>query len=178
MVSELILDFPDTRNVKTLRVTDASFYNPKVPVECALLSVTPPGYLTAIDFNVKEGFSIVLNSSNLKIAKVKVYKELTALPDGIYTFRYSINPNEKIWVEYDYLRIDKLMKDYYSVLCAAKLQPYPHSKEARQKLRELRELRTYMDAAKGEVEECGNRTRGMELYKYAQQLISEQCKTC
>ena len=88
MTSELILDFPDTCDVRTLRVNDSSFYNPKVKVECGILEITPPGYLEAVSFNVTEHFSIVLNSSNLKLAKVKVYKDLKALPDGIYTIKY------------------------------------------------------------------------------------------
>lgn len=182
MVTELFLDFPDTTSVKTMRVSDASFYNPKIKVTCARVDVTPPGYLEPITFNVKAGFSIVLNASNLKLAKVKVYKKLQALPDGIYTIKYSINPNDGLWIEYDYLRISKLMEDYNAALLAIKITPYPLSREVQAELKRIREIEWYIKSAKGEVEYKGNRTRGMELYHYAAQLLAEmtkeKCKTC
>jgi hypothetical protein len=178
MISELLLDFSETNNLKTLRVNDSSFYNPKITPECGLLEVTPPGYINSINFNVDAHFSIVLNSSNLKLAKVNVYRNLGPLPDGVYTFRYSIKPNEDLWVEYDYLRVTDILKKYYQELCALKAQPYPQSKDFRERLSDLREIKGYIDIAQAEVNECGNRKKGMELYKYAQELLSVGCKSC
>lgn len=178
MVSELLLDFPDTASVKTFRVSDASFYNPKIKVTCATLEVTPPGYIEPVIFNVKAGFSTVLNSSNLKLSKVKVYKALQALPDGIYTVKYSINPNDKLWIEYDYLRVSKLINDLNQQWCEAKLTPYPMSREVQGKVKRLREIESYIKAAKAEVEFCGNRTKGMDLYHYAAKLLGEKCESC
>lgn len=179
MVSNLILDFPDTFNVKTLRINDSSFYNDKLDVECGLIEVIPPGYTKSVNFNVDKGFSLVVNSSNLKLAKVKVYKDLQALPDGVYTVKYSIKPNDKLWVTYDYMRVNSLMKQYYEALCAAKLQPCMPDKTTQAELTRLAEIRTYIDAAKIEVEECGNRNRGVELYNYAQELLNKtNCLTC
>lgn len=176
MTSELLLDFPDTGDVRTLRVNDSSFYNPNITVECGLLQVTAPGYIESINFDVDKAFSIVLNSSNLRLAKVKIYRDLTALPDGIYTFKYSINPNERLWVEYDTLRVNNILQTYYSKLCAVKILPSPNSKEIKAKLKELREIKSFIDVAVAEVGVCGNRNRGMELYKYAQELLNVCCK--
>lgn len=178
MVSNLLLETPDTYNAKTLRINDASFYN-DVTVECGLLEVIPPGYTKSVNFNVSKNFSIVLNSSNLKLAKARVFRDLKDLPDGVYSLRYSIKPNDEVWIEYDHMRINKVLKDYYQLLCETKLQPYPESKEIRDKLKRLAEIRVYIDAAKVEVEECGNRKRGIDLYNYAQELITSGiCFTC
>lgn len=178
MVTELFIDFPDTTSVKTMRVEDASFYNPKIKVTCAQVDVTPPGYIEPVTFNVKAGFSIILNSSNLRLKKVNLYSKLTALPDGIYTVKYSINPNEQLWIEYDYLRIAVLLQEYNAQLCAVKITPYPLSREVRAELKRLREIKWYIDSAKLEVEDRGNRVRGMELYAYAAELLKVTCKTC
>lgn len=179
MISQLTLDIPDTFNVATLRINDSSWYNESLTVECGLLEVTPPGYSKAVNFNVDKAFSIVLNSSNLKLAKAKVFRDLKALPDGVYKIKYSIKPNEALWIQYDYMRVNTLLKDYYTQLCQAKLQPYPSDRKVKDELKRLAEIRTYIDAAKVEVEECGNRKRGIELYNYAKELItSGVCFTC
>lgn len=182
MVTELYLEFPDTGNVKTLRVTDGSYYNHKIKVECPILEVTPPGYSSAVSFNVTKGFSTVLNSSNLNISKVNAYSKLQPLPDGVYKFKYSIKPNELLWIEYQHLRINAFMKDYNTELCALKLQACEPDNETSLKLKKLREIRSYMEAAKIEVDECGNKIRGMELYEYAKKLLNKfqtsDCITC
>lgn len=178
MVSQLILDFPDTGDVRTLRINDASFYNPDIPVECGTLEITTPGFIEPVIFNVEQGFSVVLNASNLKLAKVKVYTQLQAIPDGIYKVRYSIKPNVNAWVEYDHMRNNTLLKQYYTELCSIKLQPSPASKQVKDRLKRLREIKSYIDVSKIEVDECGNRSRGIELYKYAQELLKVNCQNC
>lgn len=182
MTSQIGLEVVDTRNVKTLRVLDSSFYNAKIKVECGTLEVTPPGYNNPVIFNVTKDFSIVLNSSNLKLAKVKVYSKLQALPDGVYKLKYSIKPNDDLWVTYDHLRVSKLLRDYYQQLCALKLQACEPDSDTRSKIKKLREIRIYIDAAVAEVEECGNRGRGLELYDYAQKLLNKfkttDCPSC
>lgn len=178
MTSELILDFQETGDLRTLRINDSSFYNPKIKVENAILEVTPPGYLEPVKFNVKDHFSIVLNSSNLKLAKVNVYRDLKDLSDGIYEIKYSINPNNKLWVEYDHFRTSALYRSYYEKLAKLKLDPYPLSLENQKHLKKLREAEVFLKAAKVEVEYSNNRSRGLDLYNYAKELINDTCKHC
>lgn len=178
MVSQLILDIRDTSDVRTLRIDDSSFYNPNIKVECGLLEITPPGYIESINFNVEEGFSTVLNSSNLRLSKVRVYTDLSALPDGIYKIKYSIKPNSSAWVEYDYMRVNTILKQYNTELCSIKLQPSPLDKKTKERLKRIREIKGYIDTSKLEVDEFGNRWRGLELYKYAQELLNTTCKNC
>jgi hypothetical protein len=182
MVPQLSLEFPDTNNLKTLRITDGSFYNPKIEVECGILEITPPGYVDPVIFNVKDGFSTVFNASNLKLSKVKVYSKLNALPDGVYKVKYSVKPNEDLWIEYEYLRINKFLKDYNEQLCKLKLQPAPITGEVKDRIKHLIETKIYVEAGKVEVEECGNRLRGIELYNYGQKLLAKlktiDCLTC
>lgn len=182
MVSQLLLDVLDTKSLKTFRVADASWYNSKIKVEDAKLSITPPGVTDAVVFNVKKNFSTVFNSSNLKLKRAKVYSDLQALPDGIYTIKYSIRPNNDAWVEYDYMRIDSLMHCYFEEMCKLKLQACTPTKEQNVKLKDLSEIRLYIENSKIEVEYCGNRKRGIELYNYAKKLIDKfktgSCLNC
>lgn len=182
MISQLLLDVLDTKSIKTFRVADASWYNKKIKVECPTLEITPPGVTDAVIFTTKKGFSTVFNSSNLKLKRARVYSDLQPLPDGIYHIKYSIKPNEEAWVEYDYMRIDSIMHCYFEEVCKLKLQACEPSKETKSKLKDLREIKTYIDASKIEVESCGNRKRGVELYDYANKLLgkfkSGKCLTC
>lgn len=182
MVSQLSLDVLDTKSLKTFRVADSSWYNKKIKIECATLEITPPGVADAVIFNVTKNFSTVFNSSNLKLKRARVYSDLQPLPDGIYKIKYSIRPNEDLWVEYDYMRNDSLLHSYYEEMCKIKLQACPATKEQTKVLKDLNEIKTYIDQSKIEVEFCGNRKRGVELYDYANKLIGrykrEGCLTC
>lgn len=182
MISQLSLDILDTCNVKTLRVADSSWYNKKITVECGSLEVTPPGYANAVAFNVDKEFSLVLNSSNLKLKKSKVFSDLGPLPDGVYKIRYSIKPNEDLWVEYEYLRVDSLIKSYMEQLADLRVQPCEMNSELKRKIRDLKEIRVYIDAAKAEVEFRHNRQRGIDLYEFANKLLKQfgkkHCLNC
>jgi hypothetical protein len=182
MTSELFLDIVNTHSVKTMRIMDASWYNKKITVECGTLEVIPPGYTSPIIFNVDKGFSTVLNSSNLKLKKAKVYSDLQPLPDGVYRIKYSIKPNTEIWVEYEHLRIENLIKSINESKCDIKLKACDPDKDTQIKINRLNKIETYLKYAKIEVEYCGNRKRGLVLYDYAQELLGKfgktDCLTC
>lgn len=182
MITHLSLDITETHDIKTLRVTDSSWYNKKIDVECATLTVTPPGTSREISFNVKKDFNTVLNSSNLKLKRARVYSDLGPLPDGVYKIRYSIKPNDDLWIEYEYLRVENLLKDFYEIKGKLKLQACEADWKTKDQLSKLDEIEVYIKAAKGEVEYLHNRKRGIELYDYARSLLSKfkqrDCLTC
>lgn len=182
MISQLSVDIVPTGDVKTLRIEDSSWYNKKVDVECPTLEVTTPGTTRAIIFTVKEAFSIVLNSSNLKLKRANVYSDLGPLPDGIYHIKYSIKPNDKLWIEYDWLRIESLVSSLNKKRADLKLQPCALDTVMKQRLEVLNEVEVFIKAAKGEVEYRHNRIKGLELYNYAKSLLNKfnqtNCLTC
>ena len=95
------------------------------------------------------------------------------LPDGVYIVRYSVSPNDKVYVEYNHLRVTNLLTSYYQKLCDLDLKACEPSSEREDLLRQMNYIKTLIDAAVAEVEYCSNPNKGMELYNYAEKLLNK-----
>lgn len=171
-VHQLSLDFPCTNNPRAFRIVDMSRYASALPVKCPLLQITPPGFRnpTNIDTILPE-FNLVLNACTLGIQTAGCDSQTAILPDGIYNIRYSVSPNEEVFVEYYHLRTTQIVNKYNKVLCNLELaacEPAPDVKEA---LEELRLIKSFIDAAKVKVEDCHELAIGMELLVYANKRL-------
>ncbi len=183
MISQLSLQIIETGDVNNLRIVDSSVYNEDIDVSCEQLLITPPGFTYPAGFDVDKGFNSLFTSENLGLTKAGL--SLTALPDGVYIIRYSINPNDRVWVEYYHLRNTQQEKSYNQLLCKLGLEPCNNiDKDMESNLKALHTARIYMDAAKSMVEYCNSPKKGMELYEYANKLIDKleskvsSCKNC
>jgi hypothetical protein len=58
-----------------------------------------------------------LTACTLALQKIDCGTKQQEIPDGIYIIRYSVSPNLKVYVEYNHLRVTRLMTNYYKVLC-------------------------------------------------------------
>jgi hypothetical protein len=190
---QLSLEVPDTNNCSVFRVVDTSIYDEHVPVTCPKLEITAPGYNVPITIDVvlsedpvthaPINFSYILNGCTLGIQTSGCGTISERLPDGIYTLRYSVSPNDKVFVQYHYLRVCMTVNKYYNELCKLELaacEPAPDVKDA---LDELRLIKSFIDAAKAKVEICDDLQEGMELLIYAQKKLqkyqsSGSCSTC
>jgi hypothetical protein len=107
---------------------------------------------------------------------------LENLPDGIYTIRYSVSPNDKVYVKYYHLRTTILMNTYFKELCKLQLNQCEPTPEIRQKLNDLRYIRMLIDAAKAKAEYCHSTSQAIDMYNYATTLLSKYqngcCVTC
>lgn len=175
MVSRLeIQEIP--ASCKVLKLTDTSTYNPELEVDNAVLEVTPPGFSCSVAFTVDKGFNIVLNSSTLKIAPAVIQADLIDLPDGIYFYKYSIKPNNQLFVEYSALRQCALLQKYYHEVCIL----FSEREKVTRKVfednrRELIWIKELIDASKYKVEECGQEDAGIEMYNEANRLLDRRC---
>ena len=98
----LYLDIIQTINLATLRVNDVSVYAEDAPISNAIIEITPPTYtFPSLALRVNRGFSTVFNSSNLRIAPATGGVK-SPLPDGNYFIRYSVAPNQSVYVAYNY----------------------------------------------------------------------------
>lgn len=178
----LSLEAPETLNDCRLRIIDTSVYNPDSPVKCPILSVTLPGFNYSVQFNeadIAPGFSLNLTACDLEVQTLNCGSQFDSLPDGIYVIRYSVSPNEHVYVEYNHLRRTKALNKYQSVLCDLDVAACAPDSETENKLKELNLIRMYLDTAKAAVEICHEPKRGMEIYKYAMKLLDKfTCKTC
>ena len=181
----LSLHMPDTMNDWALTIHDTSIYNENMVISCPTLQVQMPGFTTATTITedsvppLAPGFIRHLTACTLEVQTSDCGSRYDCLPDGIYVIRYSVSPNDIIYVEYNHLRIVQAMKLYYKHLCDLKLETCGPDQPKSARLEELREIKSYLEAAKATVEYCHKPTKGMELYTYAlKRLNALSCKSC
>lgn len=152
-----------------------SSYNPDIPVENGVLEVTPPGFSCAVSFPVDQNFSITLNSSTLKVAPALQISELIDLPDGIYYYKYSIKPNDQLFVEYAALRTCNILQKYYYAICELFTDRVRITrKEFEDKRRALIWIKELIDGAIYKVQECAQEQDGIEMYNEALRLLDRK----
>lgn len=181
----LSLEAPDTMNKCILRLVDTSVYNPDIAVKCPQLLVTLPGFTTSVQFTdsttpaAAPGFILNLTACDLGIQSVNCGTLYNDLPDGIYAIKYSVSPNDIVYVEYNHLRITKAMTKYQAILCDLDLGACDPPTAMKEKLNKLRLVQMYLNAAKAQVEYCHHAQKGMELYNYAVKMLDKlSCSTC
>jgi len=178
----LSLEVEDTLNCTILRIEDTSIYEATMPVECPLLEITLPGFTSAVQIGetiIDPSFRINLTACELEIQSSGCGTEFENLPDGIYVIKYSVSPNDEVYVEYNHLRVSKLMNNYKKILCELDLADCDPIQETQDKLEELNLIRGYIEAAKAKVELCHEPKKGMQLYTYAKKRLSKfKCSSC
>jgi hypothetical protein len=181
----LSLEVPDTMNTCILRIVDTSVYNQDIPVKCPVLWVTLPGFAYSVQFTeytdvaVNPGFMLNLTACDLEIQTSNCGTLFNDLPDGIYSIKYAVSPTEFVYVEYNHLRITKALYKYQKILCDLDVSNCEPSAKTKEKINQLRMIRTYLDAAKAQVEFCHNAKKGMDLYNYAIKLLDKfTCSSC
>jgi hypothetical protein len=174
----LQLDIPETACENILRVVDTSIYGDQtlLPVVCQQLDITLPGtnqpvYITT---GLTPNFCIVLDAVDLGID----CPPGSSIPDGIYTIRYSISPNDISYVKYYHLRTTKTLNRYYGEICKLHLQECEPTSEEEQKLGDLRYIKMLIDAAKAKVEYCHAPEQGIEMLAYANRLLDKYIMGC
>ena len=179
MVSKLGLDIQDTSNPRTLRIKDLSEYNSKLDTENSMIHIKSPGFTRHQGFKVKPYFDMAFNASLLGISTTKSKKDLIDLPDGLYNINYSIKPNDKIYVEYDYFRTVRLLYKYMKAIEELFDKRFKVTKkDFEEKRRQLFWIRELIDVSKYKVEECDEFEKGMELYNEATMLLNHYSLNC
>lgn len=181
MKHQLSLELPDTNNTKILRVFDTSTYVPDIPVKCGVLQITSPGFRVPVQIEVLPYFNLVLNACTLGIFRGDCGEDTPCLSDGIYIVNYSVSPNDKVYVEYNYLRVTNIVNKYFAELCKLELAACEPRAEVKSKLKELRFIKSLIDAAKVKVEYCNSPVQGMELFNYALKKLNKysgECSNC
>ena len=181
----LSLHMPDTMNDESLTIHDTSIYAENMPISCPTLQVQLPGFTSATTINedsvppLVPGFIRHLTACNLEVQTTNCGSVFNCLPDGIYVIKYSVSPNDIIYVEYNHLRMVQALKLYQAQYCALGLEACQIPKNKSAKLDELREIKSYLEAAKYMVDTCHKPTKGMELFNYAlKRLKALDCTSC
>jgi hypothetical protein len=176
---QLSLEVPDTNNPKVFRIFDTSIYSDLLDITCGVLSITPPGFNEPVNFNVDPHFNLILSACSLGLQTIGCGFDSDQLPDGIYTIRYSVSPNDKVYVEYLYLRQTRVLNRYFHELCEIELAACDPLPDIKDELKELYLIKSFLDAAKAKVEVCESHLQGMDLMNYAdRRLLKFEGRSC
>ena len=176
----LQLDIPETACETVLKISDVSLYADQtlLPVDCQRLDITLPGMVQPIYIEeadgLQPGFTKLLGSSDLQDGA----ESGLALPDGVYTIKYSVAPNNYAYVSYYHLRTTQILNRYYSELCKIHLQECEPSAEIKQNLEDLRYIKSLIDGAKAKVEHCHAPNQGIQMITYAGKLLDKYVSGC
>lgn len=177
--SELSLEVSDSSNIKIMRLFDTSHYYSDEVISNYMIEVLPVNKTSWATFYVAEGFSLALNSSNLRYKKATDDASLIAIPDGIYEIKQSIKPNIHTVVHFYHFRIteilSKIQTERVKLLddkCKISKQEYVANRDA------LRSIEEYTLSAKWMVEECNNKKEGKEVYDFANKLLERYTNEC
>ncbi len=181
----LSLEVPETLNTCVLPIFDTSTYSASNTIDCPLLEITPPGYNSPKQITsptIAPGFYQAFNACSLGIQTANCGSKNMALPDGIYIIKYSVSPNDIVYVEYNHLRMTCALNKVQAVYCSLDLGACEPSDKISAQLEQIRMIQSYLKAAKSYVEFCHEPGKGMDLYRYAVKLLDKMdcsaCKTC
>lgn len=171
MISRLNFDVTDTHNFKTLGLVDTSMYNPLLKIEDAKIEILPPGYAQAVSpFWMPKALNI-FNSNSLGITNAQCEEELADLPDGIYRVKYSVCPNDKLFIEKFFLRTDKIRCKYTQAFLTLDLSNLEEASE-KAKRKALEEVEFYIEGANAAANNKDAKLAS-DFYKKADRLLSK-----
>lgn len=169
----LSLEIPAVSNCELLCIKDTSQYNKELAVDCEELLITLPGYTVPVLIKVDKNFDMCLTACTLALQTTNCGVTQEKIPDGIYIIKYSVSPNSKVYVEYNHLRVTRLLNTYYEVLCDLDVQACQPNSTKQDVLAEMSYIRTMIDAAVSNVEYCQSSAQGMQLYNYAKERLNK-----
>ena len=180
---QLGLEFLETSNPRIFKISDVSVYNSLLAATCPELLITVPGfqYSASIDpSELTQGFNLVLTACKLGIQIQNCDSKNEDIPDGIYAIKYSISPNEFVYVEYNYFRTTQLNNRLQKVRCDLDANTCYKDEEQQQKFLKIREVSDYIAAAKASLEDCHHDVKkATSFYNLAKSLLEKlDCKNC
>lgn len=94
-----------------IKAIDWSVYDTKLPVTNRVMKVNVPGHNTSRIITFSQSGSNTYSSKSLKLSK-----QIEVLPDGLWTFTYSVCPNEKKFTVYNHFRTVELTNKLMSLI--------------------------------------------------------------
>ena len=179
----LSLEVPTVMNSCIMKLFDTSVYTTLLPVTCPTLNITVPGFGYSVQLNTTENFAETITACDLQLQTVDCGTVNYDIPDGIYIIKYSVEPKNLVYVEYNHLRITTALNRVRAIYCELDLGACEPPTNIMNKLNQLRLVEQYLSAAKAYVEDCHNPKKGMELYTYAMKQLDKlscgtSCGTC
>jgi hypothetical protein len=167
--TKLSFDILDTNSCKTLGLYDTSFYSSNQTIANATLQVISPFDDEPVELDYYKNAITILNSNTLKITNVLDTDLLVDLPDGLYTAKISICPEERFWFEKSWYRTCLLECKYDKAFLKLNVQSCD-SCFSPEKLQKLERARIYIYGVKTNATNC-NVKEADKLYKAANKIL-------
>ena len=112
----------------------------------------------------------IYNSNGLGITRASCEDDLVDLPDGLWKVKYSICPNDQLFVERFFLKTDKIQCKYNKAFLSLDLENLSDSKQ-QQKRKDLNEIEIFLN---GSIAAANNQNAKLasDLYKKADNLLN------
>lgn len=161
----------EMNNCKLLGILDTSVYNNMNPPSNATIQIVTPFDSTPVETDYYKNALTVFNSNTLKITNVNDTEYLTDLPDGIYTAKVSVCPEDQYWYEDTWFRtclieckFDKAFLKLNVQTCETCFSP--------EKIKTLTRVKVYIMGVKANVKNC-NMKEAQKLYSAANKLLDK-----
>lgn len=171
MLSSTRLSFEvlDTNSCKTLSLYDTSIYSNSQTLANATLQVITPFDDTPVELDYYRGAVTTLNSNWLKITNVYDFSNLVDLPDGLYTAKISVCPEDVYWYEKSWYRTCLLECKYDKAFLQLNIQSCEVCFSP-EKLQRLERARMYIYACKVNAKNADN-VGAKKMYSAASKII-------
>jgi hypothetical protein len=175
----LSLEIPTVSNPCVFKIFDTSVYSPLVGIFNPRLEIVAPGFSFTSELPFVPDSSPTLTACDLGLQLENCDTVYANLPDGIYSIKYLVDPECKVYVSYNHLRMTCAWNRYEKILCTLSISDCDPPAKIKQRLRDLQLIRMYMEAAKAKVETCHENQEGMTLFNYAVKLLNKfECRNC
>ena len=98
-----------TGDINSIGFADISRYDDNFVISSPTFEITPPGY-PKVNVPFTPQSANVYYASDFNISE----DNCTAIPDGIYSIKYSVNPNQQYFIEKSVMRIDFIRCKYWN----------------------------------------------------------------
>jgi hypothetical protein len=175
----LSLEIPTVSNPCVMKIFDTSVYSALVGIMNPRLYIVVPGFTFTSELTFIPESSPTLTACDLGLQTENCDSSFVNLPDGIYNIKYAIDPECKVYVEYNHLRMTCALNHYEKILCNISISDCDPPAKVKDKLKQLHLIKMYLEAAKAKVETCHENQEGMTLFNYAVKLLNKlDCKNC
>lgn len=158
----------ETHNSKLLAVGDASVYPEGFTIAVPTLEISTPSFPTISLPFVAKGIQIY-NSDTLGLtSSIETCNDQIALPDGVYTLKYTIAPAYQYNVTKTFLKVDQLYEKIDGMFLSLDISSCD-GRIKKQQMDNLDEIEFYIQGAIAEANNCGLQ-RAIEMYNIANNL--------
>jgi hypothetical protein len=175
----LSLEIPTVSNACVLKIFDTSVYSPLVSIFNPKLYIVAPGFNFTSELSFVPDSTPTLTACDLGLQTENCGTSYVNLPDGIYNIKYAIDPECRVFVEYNHLRMTCALNQYEKILCTISVSDCDPPAKVKERLRQLHMIKMFLEAAQAKAETCHESQEGMTLFNYAVKLLNKlDCRNC